>query len=121
MDRTYLLPNEAICKYVPVTRASFVKKDTQLHFDQGMLTQVSTNKPSELVGFVTIPVDVATTIVGIPAELLKFRIERTDLRRQISVNERDQVRAESERIDSLTKLMEAMKQYEELQATPESR
>jgi hypothetical protein len=117
VDRTYLLPNEAICKYVPVTRASFVRKDTELQFDQGMLTKVVTNKPSELVGFVTIPVDVATTIVGIPAELLKFRLETTNLDRQITSEERDQVRAERDRIESLTRLMEAMKKYEELQGT----
>jgi hypothetical protein len=54
MDRTFLIPNEAICKYVPVTRASFVTKKTALLFDDGMLTQVRTNKPSELLAFVNI-------------------------------------------------------------------
>ena len=41
-----------------------------------MLTQVTTDKPSELLAFVKIPVDMATTIVGIPAELLKIRVDQ---------------------------------------------
>jgi hypothetical protein len=107
MDRTVLLPNEAICKYVPVTRATFVTKQTDLKFDRGMLVQATTNKPSELLGFVKIPVDVATTIVGIPAELLKIRIEENSRHQQLIKGQTDVATQEVERLKAMTEAMKA--------------
>jgi len=107
VDRTFLLPNEAICKYVPVTRASFVTKKTSLEFDHGMLTRATTNKPSELLAFVKIPVDVATTILGIPSELLKIRIEQNNRQQELIQSRTSVANSEVEQLKAMTELLNA--------------
>ena len=71
------LPNKAPILAVDVKRAAFVEKDTQLTFESGMLTKVDINKPSEALGFIQIPIDIAKAIVGIPSALLDFKINVT--------------------------------------------
>lgn len=51
---------------VSIDRAAFVKKDTTIKFTNGTLTTVKLDKPSEVVGFVSIPVKVARVIFAIP-------------------------------------------------------
>lgn len=109
IDWTILVPNEAICKYVAVTRAAFVTKRTELAFDHGMLTRVSTDKPSELLGFVSIPVDVAKTIIGIPAELLKIRVDQKTQERSIVQNDADIRKAQADELDAVARILSAQK------------
>ena len=107
IERTLLLPNEAVCLYVPVNRASFVSSYTSLVFERGMLREVETDKPSELVGFVKIPVDVASAILAIPAELLTIRINRIEQRSDLAAKVAAQSEAERSRIESEIAMLEA--------------
>ena len=45
-----------------------------------MLTHVETDKPSQILGFIRIPIDAASAILAIPAELLTLRIKETSQR-----------------------------------------
>jgi hypothetical protein len=80
---TVLLQNEAQIMTIPITRAAFVKKITYLGFDNGLLTEVDINKPSEALAFMDIPLAIAKAIVDIPAQIvqLKFNFAKanTDL------------------------------------------
>ena len=107
MERTILLPNEAICLYVPVNRASFVDSYTSLAFERGMLTEVKTDKPSELVGFFKIPVDVASAILAIPAELLTVRINRVNQQKDAATAIQANANAQKAAIESQIALLEA--------------
>lgn len=53
----------------PITRGNFIEKSTKLTFDDGVLTKVVVDAPSEALGLVTIPLDVAKALVAVPAEL----------------------------------------------------
>jgi hypothetical protein len=75
--QTVFLPNQAQVMSLPVTRAAFVKKVTTLGFDHGILTDVHISKPSEVLGFLEIPLGIAKAIVDLPAELIKLRIDTT--------------------------------------------
>ncbi len=75
--QTVLLPNQAQVMSLPVTRAAFVKKVTTLGFDHGILTDVHISKPSEVLGFLEIPLGIAKAIVSIPAELIQLKIDTT--------------------------------------------
>lgn len=105
-ERTVLLPNEAVCMYAPVTRAQFVTSRTELVFEEGMLTSVSTEKPSELLGFVKIPLDAASAILAIPADLLTVRIK--EIGDQASIDER-RAAAEKARLEQQIQLLDAMR------------
>lgn len=107
MERTVLLPNEALCVYAPVSRASFVTSHTLLDFESGMLVKVEVDKPSELLGFVRIPVDAASAILAIPAELLTIRINRTNQISNLDSARSAQMEAEQRRLETQLQLLEA--------------
>ena len=68
-----LVPNEARLLGIDLNRANFVKNHTKLEFANGMLTKFDINKPSEALGFIQIPIDIAKAIVSIPSAMLQFK------------------------------------------------
>jgi hypothetical protein len=107
MEYTILLPNEAICLYVPVTRAAFVKAHTSVRFDRGMLTEVESDKPSEMLAFVKIPIDAASAILAIPAELLTVRIKKTEQKTDLAAQQQAKTDAERQKLESQIELLDA--------------
>lgn len=70
-----LIPNGSPILAVEINRYAFVEAKTEIVFDDGMLTKISLDKPSEAVGFMEIPIDVAKSIVSIPSALFDFKIK----------------------------------------------
>jgi hypothetical protein len=62
---------------ISVERAMFAKRDTDLTFSAGVLTDVSIKKTSELAGFVRIPLAIAKAVVDVPAQIVQFKIADT--------------------------------------------
>jgi hypothetical protein len=69
-----ILPDPTRLIKVPVRRSPFIKRQQTPKFTNGMLTENYINKPSEVEGFVAIPVNIAKAIFSIPAQLLSFKI-----------------------------------------------
>jgi len=70
-----VVPDESRVVSIPVKRSAFVKKMYGLKMANGMLAENTINKPSEMEGFISIPIKIAKAIVSIPAQLLSFKIE----------------------------------------------
>lgn len=70
-----LIPNGSPILAVEINRYAFVEAKTEVEFENGMLTKVSLDKPSEAVGFMEIPIDIAKSIVSIPSALFDFKIK----------------------------------------------
>lgn len=68
------LPNEAPMFTIDIKRRAFVENKHSLTFTNGMLTEIAWTKPSEALGFVNIPLDIAKAIVAIPGELLSVKV-----------------------------------------------
>lgn len=68
------MPNVGPILSIGVERAMFATRDTDLNFQDGVLTDVKIKKGSELVGFISIPLAVAKAIVSVPAEIIQVRI-----------------------------------------------
>jgi hypothetical protein len=92
--QTVLLPNQAQVMSLPVTRAAFVKKVTTLGFDHGILTEVHIAKPSEVLGFLEIPLGIAKAIVDIPAELIQLKIDTTKSNTDLLNQQKAQIQAQ---------------------------
>jgi hypothetical protein len=107
-EETVLLPNEAVCLYVPVSRAAFVSTYTKVTFERGMLQEVVTDKPSQLVGFVKIPIDVASAILAIPAQLLTVRIQQSTLTKDLAAERLAALESQRKSVDEQIKLLDAM-------------
>lgn len=59
---------------IRIERSSFVKKTYVMKVSNGLLTENSIEKPSQVEGFISIPIKVAQAIMSIPAQLIQFRI-----------------------------------------------
>jgi hypothetical protein len=75
--QTIYLPNAAPILSFDIYRPAFVKFIQTVEFENGMLKSFNLTKPSEAVGLINLPVELAKSIVSIPSELFKFRIETT--------------------------------------------
>lgn len=69
------LPNESPLFVLDIKRKPFVENSIDITFDNGILTMVKWNKPSEALGFVNIPIDIAKSIMAIPSELLTVKVK----------------------------------------------
>jgi hypothetical protein len=68
------LPNGGLISAPDITRALFVKKDTEMNFENDRLSEYKSNKPSEALGFAMISYNLAHDIISIPSELFKLRL-----------------------------------------------
>ena len=73
--QTIYLPNAAPILALDIKRPSFVKSTQTIEFENGLLKSWSITKPSEALGFVSIPVGAVKSIAAIPSELFTFRVQ----------------------------------------------
>ena len=73
---TVYLPDEAPVLALNIGRAAFVKNSTSIEFENGVVKKVAYSKPSEVLGFVNIPIDLSKQLLSIPGELLTLRIDQ---------------------------------------------
>lgn len=85
---------------VDVSRSYFARRETTLTFKQGVLSSAEVKKPSELLGFVQIPLDLANAIVGIPAQLLQVRIDQTNQMKQLATAQEQLIQAQKKLIEA---------------------
>lgn len=71
-----MVPDKSSVIKVPVRRSYFIKKQQLPKFEQGMLIENSINKPSEIEGLVSIPINILKAVMSIPAQLFQFKISR---------------------------------------------
>ena len=74
IQQIYMLPNRSPVVCLPIERAPFVSSKFRVDFSNGLLTKMSSTKPSEILGFMSIPIDIARAIVSIPGELLQVKV-----------------------------------------------
>lgn len=98
------LPNKSPLVAVDISRAFFVNKVHNLAFDDdGFLTAVEINKPSELLAVSKLPLEV----IGAVAEGLKARVELTNTQRDLAKREASLLQARGQLRDTRTQLESA--------------
>lgn len=81
--------NQAELLRIKVDRGAFITSEAQLDFDNGVLVKYSMKKPSEVLGFMSIPSVVVSTIVQIPGLQVGQAERQNDLReREIAAREK---------------------------------
>lgn len=109
-----LVPDLRHVSYFPLLRAPFIKKVSSLSFNNGMLNSFTLDRPSQAEGFISIPIDLAKAIVGIPAELISIKINTAGQNSQLvnakikslqdDVNYKIQLLQYQRQIDSLNQI-----------------
>lgn len=108
------LPNLELNIQVPITRALFAKKTNNLVFSDGMIKENKIDKPSEVEGFVSIPINLAKAIVSVPGQLFQFRIDNTKRKTELEkeILNLDKAITDNERNELLKTLETEKKQLE---------
>lgn len=101
----YVIQTENISPLISVdiSRSYFVKRETTLMFNTGVLTSTEVKKPSEVLGLVKIPLEIATAIVGIPQQLLQFRIDYSSKQTSLLQNQKKLIEAQQNLLDAIEK------------------
>jgi len=69
------IPDPSRLVNIPVTRSSFVKKVNTPKFCKGLIVENYINQPSEVEGFVSIPINIGKALISIPAQIFNFKIQ----------------------------------------------
>lgn len=96
----FVSPNRSPLSQTSITRANFVKRETTLTFENGFLAGRKDKKPSQALGFITIPVDVAKIIASIPGEIIQLKIDTTKQNAQLLGAQKDVVTSQKDLIDA---------------------
>ncbi len=99
------LPNPAAIGSVDITRAAFVKKVTDITFDNGILTKIDVHKPSEALAFMEIPLSIAKAIVSVPGEILKLKFDISTAEKNLLDAQKNELKAKQELIDFQRELL----------------
>ena len=101
------LPNNSPILGLDILRAPFVKNEYDITFENGILTSVKWVKPSEALGFVNIPLDLAKAIVSIPSELLTVKVNDLTAEKGLLEAEKNLIQAQLDLIVKQKELGEA--------------
>jgi hypothetical protein len=77
------MPNESPIFSIAVDRSAFVTRDTNLMFKSGVLTNVTISKPSEALAAAGFTLRLAQTLVDVPAQIIRVRIQAVNNRKAI--------------------------------------
>lgn len=83
MTRAMEMPNRSPIFGIGVERAMFTYRKTALAFSQGVLTDVTIDKGSEALGFASIPLYLAQTVVKIPTQIVQLKINMANDRAKL--------------------------------------
>lgn len=106
-----MAPNGDIFR-ADVSRAALVTKHVALTVEDGVLTAIKVEKPSEALAFVSLPVDVLKTLVAIPGELLTLKVKHLQ-------DEGSLTKAEAELLKQQVELMKAQQALEQARNAPQ--
>lgn len=107
IQRVYIqLPDRTRIGNIAVTRAAFVNKVTKLTFNSGVLTKLDITKPSETIAAIQIPIDIVKSIVSIPGEIFKLRLDYSTASKQVLDAQKNELQAKQDLIDKQRELLE---------------
>ena len=112
-ESNLVIPDPTSQYVFDMSRALFVNKVQNLTFSNGMLTSSRVNKPSEIVGALSIPRSILTTLLPLPAQRDAARL--AELQAQNSIRQLTADPTELERLNAEIELLRARNTLNELQ------
>lgn len=86
-----LLPQAGPIGFVPMNSSAFVKTTDDVQFADGSLTSWSTDRPSEVLEVVRLPVKIATALVSVPAQLLSVKVDYSSKEKALAETQQTQI------------------------------
>lgn len=96
---------------VGLQRTTFSQRKTTLMFEEGMLSNVCIYKGSELEQFVQIPLQVAKSVVALPANIIQVRINTSNSNKELLAAEKQLIDWQTRQLQDLdNRIAEAERQ-----------
>ena len=83
------------------------KKEIVLDFKDGMLVKSKVRHPSEALGFIGLPIEVAKAIVAIPTALFRLELEHTQNNAALLAEQKKDITLQREIMDAQKALLSA--------------
>lgn len=90
------LPNGGPLAYVPMTAGPFVKTERNVTFSNGMLLSNKETRPSEVLAFTRIPLDILEALIALPAEILQLKFDISSKESALLQKELERIKAQEE-------------------------
>jgi|GEM_PF-2170120 len=82
-----MLPQAGPVSYIPFRSSAFVRTVDDVEFVNGEIKSWSTDRPSELLEVVRLPVKILKSVVSIPAEILSIKVDYSSDANQLAKNQ----------------------------------
>jgi len=102
-DALVLMPNLSHITQLDFPAGLFVTTKQKVGFNNGMLVSYDTERPSELLGLMSIPADIAKGIIDAAAQFIKFRVD-------YSSSQLEEAKKQSELIEVLDEMVKKRNQ-----------
>ena len=106
MTRQIEVPNGAPVFVAEVNRSLFVDRVTDLEFSDGVLTNISVKKPSEIAAFVEIPLAIAKAVTALPGLVLNLKINDANNRQRLINAQSELIAVRRQHNDALAALLQ---------------
>jgi hypothetical protein len=106
MTRQIEVPNGAPAFVAEVNRSLFVDRVTDLEFSDGVLTNISVKKPSEIAAFVEIPLAIANAVAALPGLVVKLKINDANNRQRLINAQSELIAVRRQHNDALAALLQ---------------
>lgn len=84
----FLLPNFGPEVVLPLVAGPFVTSEYSVTFENGVLISITGKRPSELIGAITPVVELAKSVVSIPGELFKIKVDQSSAEKTLVENQK---------------------------------
>lgn len=107
VTKTLLLPNEAPAIRFDIRRTAFGTSTSNIGLTNGLLTGYHLDKPSEIEGFVDVPINIVKSVAGIPTNLLQLKINLSNQRNTYNQSLSNEVTSAQALLEAQRRLIEA--------------
>jgi len=91
-----LLPNMGPVATLSLETGFFVKTKYDVEFEDGMLTKLEVNRPSEVHAAVQIPLQIVRDIIAVPTDLIKLRLDYSTAETNLLNQQKSQLEAQEQ-------------------------
>jgi hypothetical protein len=106
MTRQIEVPNRAPVFVAKVNRSLFVDRVTDIEFAEGVLTNISVKKPSEMAAFVEIPLAIASAVTSLPGLIMKLKINDANNQERLILAQKELIAVRRQHASSIAALTE---------------
>ncbi len=107
-----MLPNKSPIAMVSMETGWFITTKYDVGFQDGMLTKLDVQRPSELYSLIQIPINIAKDIASIPSEILQLKFDYSSKDTALLESQKKNIEAQDDLKKAIEKIQEGGKAFD---------